>query len=921
MKYFFIRHVKLVLFFMSICILYACSSQKDTATSRAVQNLTSRYNYIYNANLILNTYVANLQDGYSENYAEILPVYINPAASSADIPAANSQPLDEIISKARVLIADKSLGNYIDEAYLLLGKAYFYKADYFTAAEYFDYTAATYKSDKQTVLQALNWKARCYMQLQNLGKAASIVDSMEVTLDGVKRNRSEPLATLAQISLELKRSPEAITYLQAAIRESSNPQNKTRWTYILAQLYEQQHNTEQALEHYRKVQHSNGSFDLYFYSNLNRINLSADSTADRTLRSKQLLSLLKDDKNTAYTDQVYYYTAEAYSANHAYPMAAAYYSRAVQASTTNKYQKGRAYLKLADLNFSEFKDYLKAKVYYDSALNTLPATYPPYELIVKKSKNLNYLADRYITIANQDTLQAIARLPVEGRLEKIRQLQLSPKSASTSTVQDANQGTRVKASKSFYFNNSNALALGLVDFIKIWGNRKQEDNWRQSVRKTGLTNTLSATNATMETLALNTGSSTNTMSGDSTILAYLAMVPVNETMLQASNQKIIESYYQIASFYQQELNDPNEAIRIYKLLLSRFPNNNYRAAIHYSLYLAYKSTNATMAEEEKQILLSQFSNTTYAKSVLDPAFSQKQSALDLDLKTKYNALFSSYLAKKYPEVIKTVDSVSNPAPENYLAAQFQYLKAIAIGHTQPVDSLSKAFLAIKSKFPDDQLIVPLINQHLDYISQHLNEFKRRKTALTDFDSNEAPFQSAIQTKTAITKQQTTTGSTITTGNLTNGAANPTIAEAKPATANTKPTPEKSKSVIQDANGFETGSASSSYYFVIDVADASLTLSSSRFGIGQFNRGNYSQDGLRHQIFEFDDDQLLYVGNFSNFEAVTQYAAAITSQLKKIMKVPESKYTTFIISKENFEKLKSKVLVNHYLEFYKNNLVK
>jgi tetratricopeptide (TPR) repeat protein len=887
---------------MGLCILYACSTQKDTATSRAMQNLTSRYNYIYNSNLILNAYVAGLQDGYQENYADILPVYINPAAASPGIPAsANEQPLDEIIAKARLLIAEKSFGNYIDEAYLLLGKAYFYKADYFTAAEYFDYTANTYKSDKQTVLQALNWKARCYMQLQNLQKAAKIVDSMEFMLDSVKHNRSEPLATLAQISLELKRNPEAIAYLQSAIHESDNPQNKTRWTYILAQLYERQHQTEQALQHYKKVQHSNGNFDLYFYSNLNRINLSADSTGDRNLRSAQLLSLLKDDKNTDFTDQVYYYTAEAYSSNRAYPTAAAYYSRAVQASSKNTYQKGRAYLKLADLNFSEFRDYLKAKLYYDSAINTLPPTYPAYELIVKKSQNLKYLADRYITIARQDTLQAMARLPLEERLEKIRQLQLVPKVAATGPEATAGLATRTAASSGFYFNNPGALALGLADFLKIWGNRKQEDNWRQSIRKTGQTNTLNAPN--VEALGSSSDLNANTVSGDATVQVYLATIPVNENMLQASNQKIVEAYYEIASFYQHELNDPVEAIRIYKLILSRFPENNYLPAIHYSLYLAYKGIDSTMVEQHKQVLLSKYPNTSYVKTILDPGFLQKQSAFDLELKTRYNNLFSIYLAKQYREVIKTVDSISHIAPENYLDPQFQYLRAIAVGHTQPIDSLTRAFLTIKNKFPADQLIVPLVNQHLDYIAQHLAEFKRRKTALTDFDSNESPFQMPFKPATAIVK-----------------------AAAQPKAAIT-PTPvpasalEKNKPANTAANLFTPGSASSSYYFVIDVADASLTLSSSRFGIGQFNRGNYSQDGLRHQIVEFDDDQLLYVGNFSNFADVNQYAAAITPQLKKIMKVPESKYTAFIISKENFEKLKSKVLVNQYLEYYKNNLVK
>ena len=100
-------------------------------------------------------------------------------------------------------------------------------------------------------------------------------------------------------------------------------------------------------------------------------------------------------------------------------------------------------------------------------------------------------------------------------------------------------------------------------------------------------------------------------------------------------------------------------------------------------------------------------------------------------------------------------------------------------------------------------------------------------------------------------------------------------------------------------------------------DASLTLSSSRFGIGQFNRGNYAESNLKHQLTEFDDDQLIYVGKFSNFAEAKTYADEITPQLKQIMKVPSSTYKSFVISAENFDKLNSRALLNQYLEFYKN----
>jgi hypothetical protein len=112
--------------------------------------------------------------------------------------------------------------------------------------------------------------------------------------------------------------------------------------------------------------------------------------------------------------------------------------------------------------------------------------------------------------------------------------------------------------------------------------------------------------------------------------------------------------------------------------------------------------------------------------------------------------------------------------------------------------------------------------------------------------------------------------------------------------------------------------SNTYYYVINVSDVTVSLSSSRFGVGQFNRGNFSGTGLKHQLQELDEDQLIYVGDFGNLVDVKEYADGITPQLPRIMKVPAAKYTGFYISKENFEKIKNRETLNRYIEFFRNN---
>lgn len=995
--------LKLLLFYLGSSLFVACSTPKDTATSRAMQNLTARYNYIYNANVILNNYEEESYNNYIDNYSDVLPVYTDPEKFSSESvlhAPANDRALDAIIKKSRAIIADKAFSNYIDDAYLLLGKAYYLKTNYFVAEEYFDYTAKTYTKDMNVLITAQNWKARSLMQLNNMEDAAIILDTVYDNLELVKKKRAEPYATIAQSYIHQNRYNDAIPILEKAVKESQLHRNRIRWTYILAQLYERQKKYKEALALYTKVQKSNAGFELYFNANLNRIKVMGILNGEHLNRKKELLTLLKDDKNLDYHDQIYYQIAEDYAEENNITEAEKFYKLSIRNSTRNNYQKGLSYLKMADLNFNKHKDFLKAKAYYDSTVTVLPKNYPGYAQIVKKSQNLEYITGRYDVIAYQDTLQMLARLPETeriARIKKLTQLKVVAAAANNGTFRnnlfpDATRrnNTGAPATSSFYFSNPAALSRGYTDFLTKWGNRKQEDNWRQSIK--------SSSQATSESIAKieNDGYPADKIGMEKTIAdkdttgkKYMAAVPLTTEAVKVSNEKIIDAYYEIASFYQQELDDQPEAIRIYQLILSRFPDNRHLGSVYYSLYLCYQKTDPANAARYKALVLDKFPGSVYAKTILDPDYSMKQSDLEAAGIKRYNQVFELYEGKAFPSVITEVNTTIQQYQAGSINPQLSYLRAIAIGRTQQIDSLTAAFKAITNAYPNDKLIVPLVKEHLTYIAAHQGEFRNRRVALPDFDPAEPRFftsapvaektvqqvpqpdlqpiaqpvkenantaakppvvvPAGVKETSAITKQvpvvppvttkdipvtqpQAAATTPVTTeipvvktdvSPITQSvpvAEKPVVAVVAPEI--TTPAPVKiaevpaPRPVIKDKT-FSTA-ISKVYYFVVDVADASLTLSSSRFGIGQFNRGSFPGAGLKHQLIEFDNDQLIYVGNFLSFAEAKSYADGITPQLKQIMKVPAGTYSSFIISKENFEKLRSKELVTKYLDFYKNN---
>ncbi|WP_461791779.1 type IX secretion system periplasmic lipoprotein PorW/SprE [Pedobacter sp.] len=949
--------------------------------NRKLQNLSARYNLIYNSNVLMDDYLEGINQSNKENFDSFLPIYYAPPMAEVATAGIKVKQLDEIDQKARTIIAEKNFSNYIDDAYILLGKTNFYQGKYYNANAYFDYVAKTYQKNHKIYLNALTWKARSLLQLDDVDGAAKIIDTVKIELDSVKRGKAEALATIAQFNMIKGDEPQAINYLEKALKVGTNTLNKIHWTYTLAQLYENQKLYDKSLASYRKVEKSNAAFDMYFNAKLSRIRVSEQINGKDFDRNSALLKMLKDDKNTDFKDQIYYEIADDYYANNEFGKAEEYYNLSIRNSTTNNVQKALSYLKIADLNFKNYNDYVAAKQYYDSTALTLPKTHPLYNSIANKAQNLAYLQQRYEAIALQDTLQRIALLPAGERplalsnyFTALEQPKLSVNNGSSTVGQQSTRtgGTSFSSgNSSFYFANANAISRGFNEFKKRWGNRKLTPNWRQSNKSSQeQTEAAIAVNDGIGALPQNPDNAQSTPSTNKSTL-YLDSLPLTPYQLEISNQKLINAYLEMGSFYQQVLNDKPEAIKTYQVLLKRFPNNNKLDMIYYSLYLANQGTDSRKTEEYKNLVLSKYPNSVYAKTILDPNFSAKQNQLEATLNREYEALFGKLQEKEFNNVITGVNAINQRFPGNVMEAQYAYLKSIAIGRTENVDRLLAAFAEIAEKYKTDKLIKPLVDQHIIYINAHLSEFKKRKIALLSYDPNELPF---AENKTGIRINEPIIANVLDpSGNkkiyvappLEKLIEKPQVKEPVVAKAEPKPEPKepikevkkepvvtpiekKKDSVIVKVPEVKKDSviiatvpkkdtvaipatktepvketlfnpaSSKNYYVVVAVNTTSVNVSSSRFGIGQFNRGNYAGNNLRHQLKELDQDQLIIVGDFNSITEVQQYYQNIKPQLGRIMKVPAANYTTFAISKENLEKIINRDTLERYIRYISNN---
>ncbi len=924
-------------------LLAGCTTEKETGFNRAMQNLTTKYNILFNAEDILRQKQESVASTYIDNYGQILSVYPDTAAR----PSTPDKLLESVIVRGNTIISEKTQSHYIGDAYFLLGRANFMEYNYFNAIEFFSYVIRSFPKNKNLVQESRVWKARSLMHINQLALADTALDTALHSTFPKEKNIADVFAAKLQYDIYTEKYVDAEVMATQAIHYSGDIDHRLRWTFILAQVQEINHKPTEAVKNYTRVANSNASFEMAFNASLNRVRVEEDQSGNKMTRIEHLRRLLKEDKNKEFIDQIYYQIGEQYFAQGNLEEAIKNYKLSIRSSLKNQNQKGMSYLRLADINFKNKADYPNAKKYYDSTLTNLSPNYPGYQIIRKKSDNLQLLVDRLQTISREDTLQMLAILNEKDRAAKINQLvkrglaqQQAAAAAATKTAPQpvATTGGGVGSTSSFYFYNSAAMGQGYNDFKRIWGNRPLTDNWRRSSQAVDNSTTVNPTVTNVAKQANQTAPNalllpTPTDPAAAKLQADLVgNIPLTPAQLTLSNNRVYGAYLDIANFYRDILGDNKEAITIFELMLKRFPNNINKPTLYYNLYRLYSDIDPKQSDVYKDLILKNYPESDFARVILDPDYNQKLNDKNAAFTASYVQLFDLVAHRKYTEAVTRADELIALFPGNSFLAQVYYLRLIAMGHQQKLDPFKLELQEILDKFPDDRLIVPLVKQHLTFIAANEDEIAAREVVLTDTDPTEVPFMQKPQVtqpyvaanfvtqqpiapqakQTApVIKPPVTAPATTTTTTTTQPVNLPPANNAPVTTPATPP-------VVVEAPSIFSLRDSSNYYFVVNINTNKINPASSRFGIGQFNRANYNNNTIKHQLKPVGENQLIYVGRFSNLAAVKAYARAIVPLLPEIMNIAADKYTFFIITQENLDKLADKKTLDSYFDYYQKH---
>ena len=726
-----------------------CASDKNLV-AHAFNNVAARDNAYFLAREKLHAVEDKLYGSRINDYNQTLPLF--PTLDSAAV-RANRAELTDIIKKASMPIQHRPGSDWTDDAYILVGWARFYQMQFEDAALTFKYVNSTSKDDNAKH-EALIGLMRTFVAQGEMESAKAVSDLLDKET-GLPKDARQLFLTRADYYIRTEEPVRAIPQLEKAIPliEFKNERSRTR--YVLAQLYQDAGENKKAYEQLDQILARNPPYELDFQAKLMLAQVSDLSVQDRARLDKNFAGLLKDPKNKDYRDKIYYEMARLNYREKNYPEALKLLRQSIKATTTNRLQKSYTYLLAGRIYYEDLQKYRPAAAYYDSTVQNLTKEAKTYAAIKERSEILREFAKQYTIIETQDSLQALARLAPDALSQQLTQYaeaEISAKqkeaarlaaqqkaadrvaefaarttnSAPSSFAGDAAptdlttfDPTAASPGAKWYFDNPATLGTARGDFIRKWGDRALQDNWRTS-RQASSSPNAPANGGVPVAITGNDDTRVNGGRPDSAATAaaadpnaeknalvaqYRQALPITPALLQASDKQIEAAMYELGGIYKEQLKEREKGIETYEKQVTRYGRGEHAPDAYYLLYIYYKDKpdGAKMAQYAAA-LQREFPTSIYAKLIADPRYREHELALHNAVASRVDSAFIFYKNQDFRKATAVLARTEKQYPKSDLNDRVAYLKTLLVIRTQPPLTARSSVEKFYQDYPESPLV-------------------------------------------------------------------------------------------------------------------------------------------------------------------------------------------------------------------------
>ncbi|WP_306293671.1 type IX secretion system periplasmic lipoprotein PorW/SprE [Winogradskyella forsetii] len=713
-------YYKIILLLLCATMLtQSCSRKKDKFINRQFHALGTKYNVLYNGNIALQRGIDGVNNEFTENFWELLPVermnvsediFLPGQTKNADFERAEEKAIKAIQTHG-MNIGGKEKNPQIDEAYLLLGQARYFDQRFVPAMAAFNNILNKYPtSDK--INQVKIWREKTSMRLDNnvgaIEKLTRLLEEEEI--EG--QDLADASAALAQAYLNTKSNDSALAQLTIAAENTEVKREKARYHFIKGQLYNELGKKDSANMEFDAIIDMHRQIPRSFYINahIEKSNNFEASDGNEIEFEDYLAELEENRENRPFLDKIYYRIAEYHRHKMSDSLAEVYYNKSLRKTSSDKYLRSLNYETLGNMYFDK-NIYKTAGAYYDSTMTAMVENTKPYRIIKKKRENLDDViyyegiaqtndsilrmvglpkAEQlaiYTQFAEDQKLKALeAKKEQEAALEQQKNQPIAankldqrksqnlrsvggPPSLSRDIKPNGTQMVRNNNSKSsFYFYNQTTVAYGKNEFLKLWGNRKLQDNWRLSSERGGIVNSVK-NDSLMDTAVEDTRFNPET---------YMASLPTEQKEIDSIAKERNFAYYQLGIIYKEKFKELELSKTRFEDLLENNPEDRLILPSKYNLYRLYVELGLNRrAEAMKTAIINDYPDSRYAEILLNP-----QSELSKDENSPeaiYTKLYKQFENEEYAAVIKEAEAQIKRLEGDDFVPKFEILKASAKG--------------------------------------------------------------------------------------------------------------------------------------------------------------------------------------------------------------------------------------------------
>lgn len=899
MKRFFLHTILLLLL---VSLFAGCSTEKNTRASRAFHNVTSKYNIYFNGNESLKEGLQAIDEGIENDYTRILPIYKSSDPSAAKMVKSDMETtviktskLIEIHSitkkpkrkkrrtrKYQEFASQEEFNKWIDESYLLMGKAYFYQHNFVAAIDRFSYVVRKYPDD-ETKHEANVWLIRSYTELERFIEASEVIQAVQGDDDFPKKLERELAVATAFYYKKQGEFAEAVKFLEIAIDKTFLKKNKARLQYIIAQLYEEVDRPAEALAAYKKVTKLNPGYNMAFNAKINSAEVFTEGGDTEKLK-KELNKMLRDNKNFDFRDQIYYALANLFYKEGKHDLAIENYALSVSSSFRNQFQRALSSITLADIYFEDL-EYQKAQAYYDSAMIIIDETYPNFDNIESNYKALSNLVENLTTVEREDSLQRIAQMPEIERESFIARLIKEEQERQRNTENLAMQGAQnqgyyrsnryrmgmgnQQSGAGWYFYNPQTVSYGRVTFQQRWGKRALEDDWRRSNK-----NSVSMDQVAEVTEGVDSTQMIVLVEDPLKKEFYTQHLPLTDSLMAISHEKIRDALYNAGKIFKAEFNNYPRSAESFESLNQRYPKNIYLLSAYFDLYDLYELLgDKQQSDYYRNLIISQFPKSKYAQYLLNPNFFVEMAARTDSLNRLYQETFRSYKTGNYRNVISLSAKMKAMEPDSLVVPKIDFMEMVANGTQTDVHGFEALLKGYVENYPSEEP-TPLAKEILTLIQ----------------DSTLADYQKLVEM-----------------GYISEEIQNEELL------------PENQMANDEFGGKFSYDDDLLHYFVIAYPREEKIDLNRLKFDIANYNIDHYTKIDYDIET-EFMDDNLafLVVRAMENKESALIYHGAIIRRASVFKTLKDIEYLNFVISSTNYRAVMSEKSVADYLKFFVKN---